>query len=135
MNDQILEIIRAKKNSSWWLKSEKAVASRYGSIFHPSNLENLTKEDFLSFLLIKNNLHWEGIHRQQESVTSDMQKLKQTLTFLLNESKNLTDCLNSLSPGKGEYYIKGLGKAIITPILLVVYPDKYGVWNKKSEEG
>lgn len=135
MNDQILEIIRAKKNSSWWLKSEKVVSSKYGSIFNPSNLENLTKEDFLSFLLIKNNHHWEGIHRQQESVTLDMQKLKQTLTVLLNESKSLTDRLDSLSPKKGKYYIKGFGKAIITPILLVVYPDKYGVWNKKSEDG
>jgi len=135
MNNQILEIIRAKKNSSWWLKSEKVVISKYGSIFHPSNLENLTKENFLSFLLIKNNLHWEGIHRQQKSVTSDMQKLKQTLTFLLDESKSLTERLSSLSPKKGKYYIKGLGKAIITPILLVVYPNKYGVWNKKSEDG
>ena len=60
-----------------------------------------------------------------------MEKLKRTLTFLLNESKSLTDRLNSLSPKNGEYYIKGLGKAIITPILLVVYPDKYGVWNQK----
>lgn len=63
-----------------------------------------------------------------------MEKLKRTLTFLLNESKSLTDRLNSLSPKNGEYYIKGLGKAIITPILLVVYPDKYGVWNQKSED-
>lgn len=135
MNDQILEIIRVKKNSSWWLKSEKVVIGKYGSIFHPSNLENLTKENFLSFLLIKNNLHWEGIHRQQESVTSDMQKLKQTLTVLLDESRSLMDRLNSLSPKNGKFYVKGLSKAIITPILLVVYPDKYGVWNKKSEEG
>lgn len=135
MNDQILEIIRAKKDSSWWLKSEKVVTSKYGSIFHLSNLENLTKENFLSFLLIKNNLHWEGIHHSQESVTSDLKKLKQTLIFLLDESNGLTDRLNNLSPKKGKYYIKGLGKAIITPILLVVYPDKYGVWNKKSEDG
>jgi len=135
MNDQILEIIQAKKNSSWWLKSEKVVASRYCSIFHLSNLKNLAKEDFLSFLLIKNNHHWKGIHRQQVSVTSDLKKLKRTLIFLLNESKSLTDRLNSLSPKKGKYYIKGLGKAIITPILLVIYPDKYGVWNKKSEDG
>jgi len=134
MNDQILKIIREKKNSSWWLKSEKKVVDRYGYIFQPGNLDNLTKEDFLSFLLVKNNLHWEGIHRHQESIILDMEKLKRTLTFLLNESKSITDRLNSLSPKNGEYYIKGLGKAIITPILLVVYPDKYGVWNQKSED-
>jgi len=32
-------------------------------------------------------------------------------------------------------YIKGLGRAIVTPVLLVVYPNKYGVYNSKSEEG
>ncbi|HDP97806.1 MAG TPA: DUF1016 family protein [bacterium] len=26
-----------------------------------------------------------------------------------------------------------MGKAVVTPILLVAYPDKYGVWNQKSE--
>jgi len=28
-----------------------------------------------------------------------------------------------------------LGKATVTPVLLVVYPKKYAVWNNKSEEG
>lgn len=133
--DLIQKSILGKANNSWWLESEKKVIGKYGQMFNPANLNRLTKEDFKSFLLIKNNLHWEGIHRSQESVTSDLKKLKQTLTVLLDESKSLTERLNSLSPKKGKYYIKGLGKAIITPILLVVYPDKYGVWNKKSEDG
>ena len=134
MTDQILEIIQAKKKCSWWLKSEKVFVNKSFPIFHPSNLKNLTKEEFLSFLFIKNNLHWEGIHRQQESITLDMEKLKRTLIFLLDESRSIANRLNSLSPKKGKYYINGLGKAVITPILLVVYSDRYGVWNKKSED-
>ncbi len=31
--------------------------------------------------------------------------------------------------------VKGLDKATATPILLVSYPDRYGVWNGKSEPG
>ena len=29
--------------------------------------------------------------------------------------------------------IKGLGKATITPFLLIAFPTKYGVWNSVSE--
>ncbi len=31
--------------------------------------------------------------------------------------------------------VKGMGKAIVTAILQVAYPDKYGVWNSTSETG
>ena len=31
--------------------------------------------------------------------------------------------------------VKGLGRAILTPILMVTYPDRYGVWNGISEAG
>ena len=122
--DPIRKIIKEKAQSHWWLESEKKVVGKYGQIFHPINLSRLTKEDFQSFLLFRNNLHWWGIHRQQESITTDMRRLKQTLTVLFDESYSLRERLDSLSPKKGENYVKGVGKAIITPILLVVYADK-----------
>ena len=31
--------------------------------------------------------------------------------------------------------VHGMGRAIATAILLVVYPDKYGVWNTTAEAG
>jgi len=117
------------------LEEEKQVIERYGNLFHPSNLDKLTKEDFKSFLLIRNNRHWDGIHRQSNMLTTDMNKLRAALKILLNENKPIKDRLDILFPKKGENYIKGLGRAIITPILLMVYPNKYGVFNSKSEEG
>ncbi|PIY71771.1 hypothetical protein COY87_04440 [Candidatus Roizmanbacteria bacterium CG_4_10_14_0_8_um_filter_33_9] len=133
--DLIQKIISEKANDPWWLESEKKVVGKYGKMFDPANLDQLTKEDFKSFLLIKNNLHWEGIHRQSNLVTSDMEALKRCLKNLLDEKipirKRLGQVFNV--KGRGEYVIKGLGKAVITPILLVVYPTKYGVWNTRSE--
>ena len=117
------------------LREEKEVIQKYGTIFNPVNLDNLTKEDFKSFLLLKNNRHWEGIHRQGNIITADMDKLRKGLKILLDESKNIKERLNFLFPPNKPNYIKGLGRAIVTPILLVVYPNKYGVWNSKSEEG
>jgi len=116
-------------------KDEKEVIKRYGTMFHPSNLDKLTKEEFKSFLLMKNNKHWDGIHRQGNIITSNMNKLIKALKILLDENQDLETRLDKLFPKKGDNYIKGLGKATVTPILLVVYPKKYAVWNNKSEEG
>ncbi|MFH1407892.1 MAG: endonuclease NucS domain-containing protein [Patescibacteria group bacterium] len=136
MNQDIIQkIISEKSYNPWWLESEKKVVGKYGQMFNPTNLDRLTKEDFKSFLLIKNNLHWEGIHRQSNLVTSDMEALKRCLRNLLDEKISIRERLGQVFNVKehGRYVIKGLGKAVITPILLVVYPTKYGVWNTRSE--
>lgn len=131
--DIILKTINEKKMLPWWNKSEQTVIGRYGKIFNPLNIDNLTYEDFKSFLLIKNNLHWEGIHRQVGIITSDMEKLKTFLKNLLDEAIPLKERLIKLFNKKGNCVVKGLGRAVLTPILLVTYPAKYGVWNSRSE--
>lgn len=122
-------------NNSKRLLQEKEVIQKYGSMFNPVNLTNLTKEDFKSFLLHKNNKHWESIHRQGNMITKDIVRLRKGLAILLDESKDIKERLDFLFSPKGTNYIKGLGRAIVTPILMIVYPDKYGVWNSKSTEG
>jgi len=114
---------------------EKNVIQKYGFMFHPNNLDNLTAEDFKSFLLIKNNKHWTGIHRQGNMITSDMEKLKSTLKLLLNESKPIKERLDKILPKGRPLMIRGLGRAVLTPILLVVYPNKYCVYNNIVEDG
>ncbi len=133
-HDLIKEYIANRKDRSWWTESEKEILDRYGSVFKFENLENLTEEKFKSFLLIKNNLHWEGIHRQGNIITKDMPKLVNALKILLDEKIPIKDRLDKLFPQRDENLIKGLGKAVVTPILLVAEPSKYGVWNSKSEE-
>jgi len=132
--DKIKDIIQNKaKNDPWWKTSEPKVGGKYGKLFHPNNLENLTKEDFKSFLLPKNNLHWEGIHRQGNIITSDMGALKRFLKYVLDEKTPIDARLNTEFIENGGLWVKGIGRAIITAILMVVYPEKYGVWNTKSE--
>jgi len=117
------------------INDEKNVIQKYDFLFHPNNLDNLSVEDFKSFLLIKNNKHWEGIHRQGNMVTSDMGKLKSTLKLLLDESKPIKERLDKIIPKDNPPMIKGLGRAVLTPILLVVYPNKYSVYNSVVEAG
>lgn len=117
-----------------WKNEEKEVIEKYGYMFHPNNLDNLTKEDFKSFLLIKNNKHWDNIHRWETTITQDMDKLRKALKILLDESQPLKERLDFLF-SKNKPYIRGLGRAVATPILMVVYPTKYGVYNGISEKG
>jgi len=116
-------------------QEEQEVIARYGDLFHPQNIDDLTSEDFKSFLLFKNNCHWKGINRTGNRVTSDMVRLREALKILLDESQPVEKRLDVLFPPNKPGYIKGMGKAIATPILLVVYPEKYGVWNELSQQG
>src|SRR6266567_5427112 len=118
-------------------QAEQEVIARYGELFNPNNIDNLTAEDFKSFLLFKNNRHWSNIFRYGNLVTRDMARLREAIRILVDESQPLENRLNVLFPLNKHKpnYIKGLGKAVATPILLVVYPGKYGVWNKPSQQG
>ena len=111
---------------------DNKVIKRYGQIFHPDNIYKITKDDFISFLSFKNNKHWHGIQRLSSMITQDMDRLKDGLKILLDESKPIYERLDVLMPLKGDNYVKGLAKAVLTPILSIVYPNKYGVYNKKQ---
>lgn len=116
-------------------KDEKEVIAKYSQMFKPENLEKLEKHDFKSFLMIKNNKHWEGIHRQGNMITQDMDKLKDALRILLDKNIPIKERLDILLPKNKPSFIKGLGRAVLTPMLFVVYPSEYGVYNSVCEAG
>ncbi len=133
---EAIQIVKQRyKTDVGRINDEKIVIEKFGSIFNLNNLDNLIAEDFKSFLLIKNNKHWEGIHRQGNMITSDMEKLKSVLKMLLDESKPIKERIDQIMPKNKPPLIKGLGRAVLTPILMVVYPDKYAVYNSVVEAG
>lgn len=114
------------------------VLRQYQPIFNSENIKNLTKDDFLSFLLIKNNHHWDSLHRVGKPMTEDMGLLREALGILLDERRGVRERLNELRPerywGKNSM-VSHLGMPVLTAILTVSYPDKYGVWNNTSDAG
>ncbi len=76
ISDEVLEKLNSEKlkvlNRPDRIEAERIVIEKYGRIFRPDNLDNLTDDDFKGFLLMKNNRHWEGIHRQNNQITADM---------------------------------------------------------------
>lgn len=61
---------------------------------------------------------------------ANMDALRSGLMLLVDDSQpietRLPDAMNK---------VEGLGKATATAILLVVFPQQYGVWNETSEKG
>ena len=113
--------------------AQSAALDHYGKLFRPDNLPNVTEDDFKAFLLFKNNKHWAGIHRQP-NIYADMDRLRSTLSVLLDEAKPIQDRLHKIADKSGPLYVKGLGRAVLTPILMCVHPGKYAVYNRISDE-
>jgi hypothetical protein len=128
-----IESQRSRVTAAERRRETEEMLARYGRLFDPANIPNLTAEEFRSFLSIKNNKHWEGIHRQSGLLTRDMDRLRKALGILVDEERPLTERLEKLFPKGRAGFVKGLGRAIATPILTVVYPEEYGVFNSRSE--
>ena len=106
------------------------VLSRFQSIF--ADAGSLTKDAFQEFLAFKNNQHWTGLQRSTSRSTDDMPRLRSALHHLFDEGVSISSRIDALTDG-GDFDVPGLSYGILTPCLLVRYPDKYAVWNGKSE--
>jgi len=113
--------------------AKQEVLGRYQQLFSLENIKNITEEDFRQFLIFKNNRHWISLQRMGPSICRNMDTLRKALNILLDESKSINDRLSKLVPKGGPAYVPMLSKAVLTPILLISHPDKYGVWNQISE--
>jgi hypothetical protein len=110
------------------VESRDAVLALFQPIFSSEHVPNITEEEFRSFLLLENNRHWSGLHRQGPRMCSNMANLRKALGTLLNENKPVSERLDEANK-----LVSGMGKNIASAILLVTQPDRYGVWNNRSE--
>jgi len=115
--------------------AKEQVLTKYQPIFSPDNLDNLTVDDFKGLLLFKNNQHWDSLHRQGGWMTEDMGRLKEALKLLVDENMPIKTRLDGLRPTNGDPMVKGLGRAVITAVLQIMHPEKYGVVNNTAETG
>lgn len=118
-NREVVNIINAKEE----------VLGRYKPIFQPENIGELAEDDFLSFLNLTNNHHWSGLSRQKQKLKGNIVVIRDTLAELFDEKKPISTRFDRTIARIG-----GIGKALATALLLVAYPEKYGVWNETSEK-
>ena len=113
--------------------AKEGVIARYAPMFSSASLDEMTAEDFKGFLLFRNNQHWDSVHRQGGWMTQDMPKLREAIRFLADEDVPVGTRLNRLRPSNGDPMVKGLGPAVITAVLQICYPGKYGVLNNTAK--
>lgn len=129
--DQIA-VFRESTPSVMQLRLQEVEVCEYWSvIFSPRGIATLTKQDMTGFLSYAQNKRWREISK--ENVTSDMDRLRAALARLIDDSLPISERLDSLEPGRGPFAVQFLGKAKLTPILLVTHPREFGVWNDYSE--
>jgi hypothetical protein len=129
--DQIARFRAETPNVMALRLQEQEVTQYFGVIFSDKGIRTLTKQDMTGFLSFRQNKRWREISK--EDVTADMERLRAALQVLVDESRPIAQRLNELEPGRGELAVPHLGKAKLTPILLMAQPRKYGVWNDYSE--
>jgi len=130
-------IERLKQNRTAWFERENidkmikagpAVQKRFGEVFARNKIGKLKEEDFRMFLTLEHNQHWSGLHRHAPKMCADMKLLRRTLGNLMYGKAPITKRVDDAVAK-----IDGMGKAVATALLHVVFPDKYGVWNQTSE--
>ncbi|GAB6056907.1 hypothetical protein JCM31598_43330 [Desulfonatronum parangueonense] len=128
---QLREALAGIKNSDTYkdiVEPKERVLARFQPTFSKENVSTITPEEYQSFLLFDNNRHWSGLHRQGTRMCADMGKLREALAWLVDESSPVEERLN-----RATSMVSGMGKNVATAILLVVFPERYGVWNNRSE--
>ena len=115
------------------IEARDEVIARYQSTFSPDSLPDLQEEAFRQFLYFRNNKHWWALQRVGSAVCEDMDRLREALRILLDESRPINERLTVLVPLGKPAYVPRMSRGVLTPILLICHPDRYGVWNQLSE--
>ncbi|MEZ5941146.1 MAG: HNH endonuclease [Planctomycetaceae bacterium] len=114
------------------IDARETVLAKFHPAFTLENIDDLSEATFRDFLAFEHNQHWTGLQRPTKHVCEDMPKLRQSIKRLLDENLTIEGRIDSVMQG-GEFHVPGLAVGILSPILLISNPQKYGVWNGKSE--
>jgi hypothetical protein len=102
------------------------VVKRFGPIFRDP--QTLSKQDYLDFLSFQHNHHWTGLERLGRAAADDMENLRNAIAVLVDEASPLPERFDTSLA-----MLHGVGAGTLTPILLLAFPGRYGVWNGTSE--
>lgn len=102
------------------------VMNRFGPLFRDPS--GFTAQDYHDFLSIKYNHHWSGLERLGRPAADDMDNLRAAISILVDETIPLSERFDTALS-----MVHGVGAATLSPMLLLAYPDRYGVWNGTSE--
>ena len=69
----------------------------------------------------------------RERIVRDARRFREVVKLLLDESVPVDQRLNAILDG--DLHIEGMGKGMASDFLMIAHPDKYCLWNGKTEKG
>jgi hypothetical protein len=126
---QELERERAKRHKAH---------QRWHEWLNPNTLTTMSdeqlKKQFIDYYETGAGRHsFNQINRDR--IVREVNRFRNFLSFLLDESIDTKIRLDKTLDKKGEFYVEGVGKALVTSFLVDHDPVKYCVWNNKVEQG
>lgn len=140
--DQIKKLLEWFMNDSEtnkkWYEKRINISKENHQWIQPNLIKKMSdeelKENFLEYFNSGGGRQsLNAIYRDR--IIRDIEKFRKTLLFLLDENIDLKDRFDKILKSNGEYHIKGFGKAILTSFLMDYSPEKYCLWNNKTEMG
>jgi 5-methylcytosine-specific restriction protein B len=126
----------SKSYKNWTPKRQKGLEKAHKWV-QPDVIKNISDEDlkanFLSYYQKNSGEKQHLDQRNKKPIVEDMSKFRETLLFLLDESIDIQERINEVLSGK--HKINRLGRSIATALLMDFDPDKYSLWNNKTDSG
>lgn len=119
-------LARMRRSQIWQeiVEPRDEVIARFQPLFDRAHLPHLTEAELRPFFYFENNHHWTGLYRQVNRICSDMPALRRALLVLTDETRPVQARLDEMGSA-----IFGMKQGIITAILSIAFPGRYGVWN------
>jgi predicted nuclease of restriction endonuclease-like (RecB) superfamily len=128
-------VISSETKKNWSEKRKKTLEENHKWI-QPHIIKKMDSEELKTKFL---EYYKTGGARQslnqinRDRIIRDIKRFREVILYLLNERIDITQRVDQILDGK--YHIEGFGKAILTSFLMDFNPNKYCLWNNKTEMG
>jgi hypothetical protein len=121
-------------NVPLWITARRKAYAEFRDKFSQDKLVDWEKlsDDYRKFLYFENNLSWTTLYRSGLQALNDVKKLWKLLLLLQDDEINIQTRVHEGLEGR--IHCQGIGKNILTALLHTFNPDKYGVWNNRTED-
>jgi MoxR-like ATPase len=125
---------RIQQDLSEEIANKERVLNRFQLLFSPEKVAGISEEDVIDFLHREHNGHWKGLHGYKEEIRKKFDLFRTALAILVDDKDPIDRRLDTIRPKNGQNLAPGAKEGILTAVLLIEYPEKYGVWNDLSAD-
>lgn len=139
-NDQIQKLLEwfvtSSETKRQWSEYRKKVLEENHKWIQPDVIQKMTDEELETKFL---EYYKTGGGRQslnqinRDRIIREKKRFREVILYLLNEGIDIAQRIDQILDGK--YHIEGFGKAILTSFLMDFNPNKYCLWNNKTDMG